>query len=65
LLEETDSSRSRSEAEMRLVPKQRRRQRDLASRIEISQAEITADLAYRGEERRAAPAPAVPVRSRR
>jgi hypothetical protein len=53
------------ELEMRLVPKQRRRQRDIASRIEISQAEITADLTYRGEERRAAPAPAVPVRGRR
>lgn len=51
---------------MRLVPRQRRRQRSgLASRIEISQAEITADLTYRGEERRAAAAPAVPLRGRR
>jgi hypothetical protein len=64
LLQETDGNRSRLELEMRLVPKHRRRQRDIASRIEISQAEITADLTYRGEERRAASAPAVPVRGR-
>jgi hypothetical protein len=51
---------------MRLVPRQKRRERaGLASRIEISQAEITADLTYRGEGRRAAPAPAVPMRGRR
>jgi hypothetical protein len=50
---------------MRLVPRHRRRQRDIASRIEISQEEITADLVYRGEERRAGPAPALPARSRR
>ena len=51
---------------MRLVPKHRKHQRaGLASRIEISQAEITADLTYRGGERRAASAPAVPMRGRR
>jgi len=51
---------------MRLVPRHRRRQRtDVAPRIEISQAEITADLTYRGEARRPSPAPAAPVGGRR
>jgi hypothetical protein len=62
------SNRSQSEAtEMRLVPRHRRRQRgNVAPRIEISQAEITADLTYRGEVRLPSPAPAAaPVRGRR
>jgi len=50
---------------MRLVPRHRRRQRTVAPQIEISQAEITADLTYRGEARRPSPAPAAPVRGRR
>jgi hypothetical protein len=35
------------------------------ARIAISQAEITADLAYRGEERRLAAVQSSPARSRR
>ncbi|HYC81429.1 MAG TPA: hypothetical protein VEB65_06555 [Solirubrobacterales bacterium] len=51
---------------MRLVPRHRRRQRnELAPRIAISQAEINADLAYRGEERRLEAVQAYPARSRR
>ena len=52
---------------MRLVPRHRRRQRNsgLAPQIAISQAEITADLAYRGEERRLEAVHASPARSRR
>jgi hypothetical protein len=51
---------------MRLVPRHRRRPRtDVAPRIEISQAEITADLTYRGEARRPGRAPVAPVRSSR
>jgi hypothetical protein len=33
---------------MRLIPRHRNRQRAVAPRIAISQAEITADLHYRG-----------------
>ena len=65
--DETKATDVRSEAiEMRLVPRHRRRQRSpLAARIEISQAEITADLAYRGEARRLEAAHASPARGRR
>lgn len=49
---------------MRLVPKHRRRQRtQAAARIAISQAEIDADLTYRGG-RRADGYAAAPRRSR-
>jgi hypothetical protein len=34
---------------MRLVPRHRRRRRGIAPRVAISQAEIDADLSYRGE----------------
>jgi hypothetical protein len=63
LLEET---MVRSEAiEMRLNPIQRRRpRRGPAPQIAISQAEITADLEYRGE-RAGTPAPAARRRSGR
>jgi hypothetical protein len=52
---------------MRLVPRHRRRQRSagIPSRIAISQAEITADLTYRGEARRLDQAQASPGRGRR
>jgi len=52
---------------MRLVPRHRRRQRSATgmARIEISQAEITADLAYRGEGRRLEAVQASAARSRR
>jgi len=40
---------------MRLIPRHRNRQRGLARRVEISQAEITADLHYRGGSRLATP----------
>ncbi len=52
---------------MRLVPRHRRRQRTtgIPSRIAISEAEITADLTYRGDERRLDQAHASPARGRR
>lgn len=51
---------------MRLVPRHRRRQRNqIAPRVAISQEEITADLEYRGEERRTGPAQAPQARGRR
>ncbi|MGD9737138.1 MAG: hypothetical protein AB7V58_16250 [Solirubrobacterales bacterium] len=52
---------------MRLVPRHRRRQRagGSAPRIAISQAEITADLAYRGDERRLEAVHPAPARGRR
>jgi hypothetical protein len=36
---------------MRLIPRHRNRHREVAPRIAISQAEITADLHYRGGAR--------------
>jgi len=68
LHDETIATVVRSEAiEMRLVPRHRRRQRSATgmARIEISQAEITADLAYRGEGRRLEAVQASAARSRR
>ena len=52
---------------MRLVPRHRKRQRTESgiARIEISQAEITADLAYRGDGRRLEAVQASQARSRR
>lgn len=51
---------------MRLVPRHRRRQRNgMAARIAISQAEIDADLEYRGESRRLGSARTAPARGRR
>ena len=52
---------------MRLVPRHRRRQRTagIPARIAISQAEITADLTYRGDERRLGQAQAGQARGRR
>ena len=51
---------------MRLVPRPRRRQRtDVAPRIAISQEEITADLTYRGDQRRLGQVQAAAARGRR
>lgn len=50
---------------MRLIQRPRSANRDKAPRIEISQAEITADLAYRGDERRLEAVQASPAQSRR
>ncbi len=49
---------------MRLVPRHRRRRREgFATRIAISQADIDADLTYRGQRRSGAQA--APARGRR
>lgn len=50
---------------MRLVPRHRRRRREgIAARIAISQADIDADVTFRGEQRPGASA-AAPARGRR